>query len=117
MPQLEVLKITDLFICHGGLNSVSEALYFGVPMLSIPQANDQPMVTRQIEELGVGIGLKIEDVTPDMLLDNTKKIIGDNKFKSSCKIVRESFIEAGGFEQGVDYILSFTNKRMKKSKF
>ncbi len=35
-PQLDILQDTDLFITHGGMNSSSEILYFGVPMLVIP---------------------------------------------------------------------------------
>lgn len=35
-PQLEVLSQTSLFITHGGLNSVKEAIYAGVPMLVYP---------------------------------------------------------------------------------
>lgn len=35
-PQLEVLKYTDLFITHGGLGSIKEAIAFEVPMLVYP---------------------------------------------------------------------------------
>lgn len=36
VPQLEVLKHADLFITHGGLNSIKEAVYAEVPMLIYP---------------------------------------------------------------------------------
>jgi zeaxanthin glucosyltransferase len=36
VPQLEVLKHADLFIGHGGLNSIKEAIYAEVPMLLYP---------------------------------------------------------------------------------
>ena len=42
VPQLEVLQHTDLFITHGGMNSVNEAMYYGVPMLVMPVINDAP---------------------------------------------------------------------------
>jgi len=35
-PQLEILSKADLFITHGGLNSIKEAVYAGVPMLVYP---------------------------------------------------------------------------------
>ncbi len=51
MPQLEVLKQANLFITHGGMNSSSESLYFGVPMIVIPVMGDQPIVAQRIEDL------------------------------------------------------------------
>ena len=54
VPQLEVLKMADVFVTHGGMNSVSEALVYGVPMVVIPFVSDQPVNARCIEKLGVG---------------------------------------------------------------
>src|SRR5918993_1712892 len=36
VPQLQVLKHADVFITHGGLNSIREAIYTEVPMLLCP---------------------------------------------------------------------------------
>ena len=54
VPQLEVLKVADVFVTHGGMNSVSEALVYGTPMVVIPFVSDQPVNARCIEKLGVG---------------------------------------------------------------
>jgi UDP:flavonoid glycosyltransferase YjiC (YdhE family) len=34
VPQLEILQRAGLFITHGGMNSASEAMYYGVPLPS-----------------------------------------------------------------------------------
>jgi MGT family glycosyltransferase len=107
IPQLEVLKRSDVFISHGGLNSVSEALFFGVPVVCIPQANDQPMVMRQLVQLGAGTGLKMEDITSQILRESVENIISDNGFKQKSRAVGDSFIEAGGYEKAADYIIEF----------
>lgn len=107
IPQLEVLKKADVFISHGGLNSVSEALYFGVPVVCIPQANDQPMVMRQLVQAGAGLGLKMEEVTPQILLESVENIISDTLFKQKSRVLGDSFIEAGGYEKAADYIIEF----------
>ncbi|HFJ9310332.1 MULTISPECIES: glycosyltransferase [Bacillus] len=43
-----MLQHTDLFITRGGMNSSSENLYFGVPMLVIPVMGGQPIVAQRI---------------------------------------------------------------------
>ncbi|MBT2521723.1 macrolide family glycosyltransferase [Arthrobacter sp. ISL-28] len=52
VPQLEVLARAALFVTHGGMNSVNEAMYAGVPMLVIPQGAEQPMVAGRVVEAG-----------------------------------------------------------------
>ena len=44
IPQQQALMGTDLFICHGGMNSIVEAIMAGVPMLICPgmSKSDQP---------------------------------------------------------------------------
>ena len=63
VDQLSVLQDTDVFITHGGMNSASEALIFGVPMLVCPQQGDQFAVAHRISELGAGCILQKEDIT------------------------------------------------------
>ena len=45
------------------MNSASEALIFGVPMLVCPQQGDQFAVAHRISELGAGCILQKEDIT------------------------------------------------------
>lgn len=35
-PQIELLKVADIMITHGGLNSIQECIHFSVPMLVCP---------------------------------------------------------------------------------
>lgn len=36
VPQLEVLKLADLYVTHGGFGSIKESIFYGVPMLVYP---------------------------------------------------------------------------------
>ena len=54
VDQLAVLERADLFITHGGMNSVNEALCYTMPMVVVPMADDQPMVGARIAKLGLG---------------------------------------------------------------
>ena len=44
VDQFSVLQKADVFITHCGMNSTNESLYFGVPMVLIPQHSQQTMV-------------------------------------------------------------------------
>ena len=61
VPQLEVLENTDIFITHGGMNSITESLYYGVPMIVIPFMTDQPLNAKRIEELHLGKKLEYKN--------------------------------------------------------
>lgn len=58
VDQNEILRHASLFLTAGGMNSIHEALYFGVPCLLYPQQGEQLLNARQIEKLGFGRILK-----------------------------------------------------------
>ncbi|MCB2295604.1 hypothetical protein LGK95_19175 [Clostridium algoriphilum] len=51
VPQVAVLEHTDLFINHCGMNSANEAMYYGIPVIGIPQRGDQPIVANRMRDL------------------------------------------------------------------
>ncbi len=53
-PQLELLRRADLCVTHAGMNTTLECLALGVPMVTIPVANDQPAVAARVLHHGVG---------------------------------------------------------------
>jgi MGT family glycosyltransferase len=110
VPQLEVLKSADVIICHGGLNSVNEALYYGVPVISIPQVNDQYMVSRQLVKLRAGLELKMEEITDEILRNSVKTVLTDPSYKASSTEIGRSFVEAGGYKAAAKLILDFIKK-------
>ena len=57
MDQIAVLQIADVFLTHCGMNSASEALYFGVPLVMLPQTPEQGGVYTRVLELGAGVKL------------------------------------------------------------
>lgn len=105
MPQLEILKRAAAFISHGGLNSVSESLWFGVPVVAIPQANDQPAVARRLASLGAGLQLKPQDATPAVLRESLQSVITEPSYRAACAMIGDSFREAGGYKAAADHLL------------
>ncbi len=54
VDQSAVLRHADLFITAGGVNSIHEALYFGVPCLLCPQQGEQLLNAERFQRLGFG---------------------------------------------------------------
>ena len=106
VPQLEILKQTDVFITHGGMNSTNEGLYYDVPLILIPQSVDQPAVANRVAELGAGIVIEKDKVTPEVLKQSVVNILSNNNFKINSEKIGKSLREAGGFKKGVDEILN-----------
>ncbi len=77
VPQTAVLEQADLFITHGGMNSVSEAMAAGVPMVVIPFVSDQPLNGKQVEKLGLGRVLTPKAVTAETLRERALSVMDD----------------------------------------
>ncbi|MET8161921.1 glycosyltransferase [Sphaerisporangium sp. NPDC005289] len=69
LPQREVLERADVFITHGGYNSVAESIRAATPMLVIPLAVDQPIQAYFVGSAGFGTALEPAGVTEQTVAD------------------------------------------------
>ncbi|OCT13447.1 glycosyl transferase family 1 [Paenibacillus pectinilyticus] len=107
VPQTEVLQNSKLFITHGGMNSVHEGLYYGVPLIVVPQSADQPIIAGQVANLGVGIVLQMQSLTANQLDETAEHVLSDLSFKKAVAKIKESLRESGGFHQAVNEIFEY----------
>ena len=105
--QMAVLEAADAFITHCGMNSVSEGLYFGVPLVLFPQTPEQDAVAKRAEELGAG--LRLSSTGEDDVLNAVTRVIEEKSFKQCAEKVAESFKNSGGIKEAVGFIESFSN--------
>lgn len=61
--QQKVLSAADVFVTHGGSNSLHEAVLCQVPMVVAPFFGDQLLIGRRVRELGIGISLPVPEAT------------------------------------------------------
>ncbi|MFB0845670.1 macrolide family glycosyltransferase [Paenibacillus oleatilyticus] len=113
VPQLEVLQRAKLFITHGGMNSTSEGLYYGVPLIVFPQSADQPVVARRVAEIGAGIHLKQEGLTAGDLREAAERVLQDASIRKVCVELGDSFRAAGGYHRAVEEIFAYKRSLMK----
>ena len=107
VPQITVLKMADVFVTHGGMNSVSEALAYGVPMVVIPFVSDQPVNAEFVEKLGVGKRLEYSSVNRNLLRTTVLSMIENQEIKNNLEKVQEMINDAPGNRGGAEMIINY----------
>lgn len=74
-----------LFISHGGISGVYEAVDAGVPVLGFPLFYDQPRNVDNLVEAGMGISMDLLTLQKDELLKNILELINNEKYVSTLK--------------------------------
>jgi MGT family glycosyltransferase len=107
VPQLQVLSQSSLFLTHGGMNSVSEALWHEVPLLVFPQHGDQHLVAARVAELGAGLTLRPPDIEPRKLREMADRVLSEPAFRAGARQIAASFRAAGGPRRAASEILAW----------
>ena len=107
VPQTEVLEMADVFVTHGGMNSVSEALVSETPMVIIPLASDQPVNAASMEKLGVAKRLEYAQVNPDRIRQSVFSVMSDKAIKTALADVRRKIALAPGNRGAAEMILCY----------
>ena len=102
VDQIGVLSQADVFITHCGMNSVSEGLYFGVPLVLLPQTPEQEGVARRVLELGAGIRPK--GLEPDEILQAVDKLLTLPTYRENAATIAAGFHQCGGAKAAADKI-------------
>lgn len=100
--QIKVLKQSDVFITHCGMNSVNEALYYQVPLVLFPQTNEQGGVAYRVHELGAGNYLK--ENSSESIREAVKEILANPSYRQNASKIAESFYRCGGAIAAADFI-------------
>ncbi|EFH84089.1 macrolide family glycosyltransferase [Ktedonobacter racemifer] len=111
VPQLEMLQRTSVFVTHGGMNSIMESLYFGVPLVVIPQMMEQEITARRVEELELGAALTQENATAEHLREAVARVQQDPSITQYVQAMQQQVRAAGGYQRATDAILDFAYKR------
>jgi MGT family glycosyltransferase len=112
LPQLDVLRRASAFVSHGGMNSVSESLHYGVPLLVIPQMGEQEVVGRRVEQLGAGLHLARTQVTADALRTGVHRLLNEPAFRDRAATLGETFKAAGGAGRGARAIVEYVRRNV-----
>ena len=103
VDQMAVLAKADAFLTHCGMNSASEALYHGVPLVMHPQTAEQGAVAARAEQLGAGVRLVKE--TPTDICTALEKALYKPAYRSCAQQIGAGFRQCNGAKGAADKIL------------
>merc|ERR1712176_657226 len=121
-PQLEILKVADAFITHGGANSMTESIHSRVPMLVLPFFADQYDNAKTVsrEHLGLHYDDPLANCTPRFLAADVERLLNHSEeFSLNCDRLRLRLNDAGGAEKASeaieDYVSNFQGHQLTRS--
>jgi MGT family glycosyltransferase len=100
-PQLAVLQHARVMLCHTGMNSTMESLYYGVPLISVPQMPEQAVNGGRVQELGLGRRLEPESLTAAVLRAAVDEVAADPRIRSNVQRFSQALRSVNGAALGV----------------
>ncbi|KAJ3614796.1 hypothetical protein NHX12_018366 [Muraenolepis orangiensis] len=89
MPQNDLLghANTRAFLSHGGLNSIYEAMYHGVPVVGVPLFGDHYDTMTRVAAKGMGVMLHWKSMTEDELHTALTSVITDSRYRQKARLL------------------------------
>jgi MGT family glycosyltransferase len=117
VPQLKVLEQADAFITHAGMNSLQEALYYGVPLVMVPQQMEQLLNAKVIERQGAGVILgnsfSFGQATAQQLRAALDTVLNNASFRQVAQENSRALQTSGGYLKAVDAILNRMSHKLQ----
>lgn len=104
VPHLKVLEHATVFVTHGGMGSVLEALYHGCPMVFVPAWPDVQVIAERAAELGLGRLLPPAELTAERLRDAVLAVAADEATRQRVLDMRTATRESGGARRAADEV-------------
>lgn len=103
VDQLQVLQYADVFLTHCGMNSVSESLYYHVPMILFPQTDEQSGVAKRTFDLGAGVYL--EENSAESILHAAETVMNHAQYRYNAEKIGKTLKQCGGAKAAANVIL------------
>ncbi|XP_050538816.1 UDP-glucosyltransferase 2-like isoform X2 [Daktulosphaira vitifoliae] len=92
-PQRDILMHPNviLFISHGGISGMYEAVDAGVPVLGFPLCFDQPRNIDSLVEAGMALSMDLMSLSEEPFYEAVTELINNKKYTENAKITSERF--------------------------
>lgn len=97
---------------EAGMGGTGEAIYYGVPMIAIPQMDEQAITAGQIEKNGLGLAFPDKKtITADALRVAILRLLEEPSFRETARAFSEDMRSLGGAKASADAIVRFLRDR------
>lgn len=111
-PQLEIIKMSSLVLCHGGYGTIKECIYFGVPMIVFPCIFDQHGNAARVSFHKIGIACNIQDVEARCLEQTVAKMLTTDLYKENIEHMRQRALSEDPLRELFELIRTFLAYRV-----
>ncbi len=104
IPFRAVLPHASAVVCHAGMSTVLEAVWFGKPLVVVPYTPEEKVNARRVVELGLGTTVPSDEISPERLRAAVESVAGDPDIAGQVARMREAMLAGGGPERAVELI-------------
>jgi MGT family glycosyltransferase len=103
-PILQLLQrgALDTVVCHGGMNTVCEALAHRVPVVPAPIRHDQPVIANQVAAAGAGLPVSFGRAGTATLRRAIETVLDEPSYREAAARISERFAADGGASAAAD---------------
>lgn len=112
IPQVELMGRMQAVVCHGGHNTVCEALSWGLPLGLAPIRDDQPVIARQVIDADAGLFIRHGKVTPAVARQTITALLNQPELAQQARRLASALREARGEDAAADCILNVSSQRL-----
>jgi MGT family glycosyltransferase len=104
LPQTSILPQVDLAITHGGNNTITECLHFGIPTIVLPLFWDQYDNAQRMDETGHGVRLATYTHEPEELTGAIDRLLADSALRDRLGAAAARLQASPGTTKAADLI-------------
>ena len=109
-PHAEMLQRAAVMINQGGLGTIKECIFFGVPMLVFPITRDQPGLAARVVYHEIGLRGSMRKATSDDLLEMLTLVLADTSFSERVAAMSDVFHSAEEAGAGLALIQAYLQR-------
>jgi len=114
ISQTNLLQSTALVITHGGLGTIKESIYYGIPMIVMPMGYDQVRNAMLVEHHRLGLRRRLEEVTEESLASDIRYLLTDPHVQRQVRQMQSIFCRKEEQEEGCALIERFLLRNILK---
>jgi MGT family glycosyltransferase len=106
LPQTQLLPQCDVFISHGGFNSIKESISCGVPLVVLPIMSDEPYSAERCAALGIGRAIEARERTPEAVREAVLSVLNEPSYRTRTRELCAEMLALPGPERVAELLTS-----------